>query len=103
MTTDGQNQNQSMNEVIPMNKKKRSQIEQVRQIISARQIQKLAKEDNPIFLAIVRTNELRNKQRKRSQKREAKLAAAHGINEGQKRQIHKQTGPKKDFATVEER
>ena len=83
--------------------KERSRIEQARQIISARQIQKLAKEDHPIFLAIVRTNELSNKQRKRSQNRAAKFAAAHGITEGQKRQINKQTGPKKDFTTVEER
>ena len=33
----------------------------------------------------------------------AKFAAAHGITEGQKRQTNKQTGPKKDFASVEER
>ena len=83
--------------------KERSRIEQARQIISARQIQKLTKEDHPIFLAIVRTNELPNKQRKRSQNCAAKFAIAHGITEGQKRQINKQIGPKKGFETVEGR
>ena len=33
----------------------------------------------------------------------AKFAVAHGITEDQKRQINKQTGPKKYFASVEER
>ena len=94
---------QRMNGAIPVCQKKRSQIEKTRQIISARQLQKLAKNDTPIFLAIVRTNDLPIRQRKRSQNREAKFAAAHGITEGQKRQINKKTGPKKDFVSVEER
>ena len=33
-----------------------NKLAQARQMISARQIQKLAKEDQPIFLAIIRTN-----------------------------------------------
>ena len=103
MTTDDQLQNSEMNEVTPTNKRERSQIERARRIIYARQMQKLAKGDNPVFLAIVRTNETPAKRKNRSRCREAKFAAAHGITEGQKRQINKRTGPKKDFATVEER
>ena len=36
------------------NKMTRSQLSQARRIIFARQIQKLAKDDNPVFLPIVR-------------------------------------------------
>ena len=75
--------------------------------MSARQIQKLAKNDSPVFLAIVRANETPNKRDikggKRSHGREAKFAVAHGITEGHKRHINKQTGPKEDFVSVEER
>ena len=43
-----------------------SHLSQTRQIISARQIQKLAKGDNPVFLAIVRsTNEAPHKRGKK--------------------------------------
>ena len=98
---------QTTNGAIPINKHERSQLEMVRQIFTARQLQKLAKNDAPVFLAIVRANELPNKRDnkrgKRSQISEAKFAAAHGITEGQKRHINKQTGPKKDFVSVEER
>ena len=66
-------------------------------------MQKLAKGDNLVFLAIVRTNETPIKRKNRSQCREARFVAAHGITEGQKRQINKITSLKKDFATVEER
>ena len=65
------------------------------------QIHKLAQNDLPVFLAIVRANEFPNKRedkrRKRSLNREAKFAAAHGVTEGQKRQINKQTDPKNIF------
>ena len=95
---DKQNEIQKMNGAIPANEQKRSQLEQARQIVSARQIQKLAKNDSPAFLAIVRVNETPNKRdikgRKRSHDHEARFAAAHGITEGQKRQINKKTGPK---------
>ena len=48
-----------MNEPVQM----KSKLSQTRQIISARQIQKLAKDDNPVFLAIVRqTNETPQKE-----------------------------------------
>ena len=48
---ENQEQMQLHKETIPINKNERSRIEKARQIISARQIQKLAKEDHPIFLA----------------------------------------------------
>ena len=77
----------------------------MRLIISARQIQKLAKDDNPVSLAIVRqTNETRQKRgNKRSHNRVAKFAAAHGMTEGEKWKIHRETGPKKDIISVAER
>ena len=97
---------QSKNEAIPDDKNKRSQLEKTRQIISARQLQKLAKDDSPVFLAIVRANDSPKKRYRKRGKRfqscAAKFAAAHGSIEGQKRQINKQTGPKKDFVSVEE-
>ena len=90
-----------------MNKseQKQSQLHQTRQIISARQLQKLAKDDNPVFLAIVRkTNEVpRLRGNKKAATSVARFAAAHGKTEGEKRKINKNIGSKKDFATVEER
>ena len=98
---------QSKNEAIPDHTNKQSELEKTRQIISARQLQKLAKDDSPIFLAIVRANDSPNKRYRkrgeRSQSRVVKFAAAHGVTEGQKRQIGKKTAPKKDFVSVEER
>ena len=83
---DKQNEIQKKNGTIPLNKQKRSQLEQARQIVSARQIQKLAKNDSPVFLAIVRVNETPNKRDikrgKRSHSHEARFVAAHGITEG---------------------
>ena len=52
---DKQNETQIKNEVIRVAKNQRSQLEEARQIISARQLQKLAKNDSPIFLAIIRS------------------------------------------------
>ena len=77
-----------------------------RQIISARQIQKLAKADNPIYLAIVRRTNMDPRKRmcsKRSSARVAQFAAAHGMTEGTKRSINKRVGPKKDIISVAER
>ena len=56
---------------------------QLRQIISARQIQKLTKEDSPVFLAIVRkTNEaLQKRGNKRFSNCAAKFVVAHGLTE----------------------
>ena len=78
-----------MNEAIPMGKDKRSQSAEARRIISARKLQKLAKNDPPVSLAIVRvTNDSPNKQctnrGKQSQHCVAKFAAAHSRTEGQK-------------------
>ena len=58
---DQQYEIQKMNEAISVDKNKRSQLEKARQIISARQLQKLAKNDLPVFLAIVRSNDSPNK------------------------------------------
>ena len=81
-------------------------LSQSRQIISARQISKLAKGDNPIFLAIVRAKNEETKMsrsKKRSSARAACFVAAHGMSEGQRRSINKSQGPKKDIITVAER
>ena len=54
-----------------------NKLAQERRIISARQMQKLAKEDQPIFLAIIRTNgnpqEKMTRKDKRIQRRAANL------------------------------
>ena len=81
---------------------------QTLQIISARQIQKLAMDDNPIFLAIVRqanyTPQGRGKKgNKRSSHRVEIFAAAHGMTEGEKQKINRETDPKKDIISVAER
>ena len=84
-----------------------NQLAQARRIISARQIQQLAKENHPIFLAIVRANEnpqeRMNRKDKRIHRRAAKLAAAHGLTESQKRMMNKETGPVKNIISVQER
>ena len=75
-------------------------------LVSAREMSKLAKGDNPVFLAIVRaTNEVspKRKSNKRSSARAAHFAAAHGMSEGTKRSINKSQGPKKDIISVAER
>ena len=62
-------------------------LSQSRQLISARQISKLAKGDNPVFLAIIRAmNEAPKMKRpnKRASARAARFAAAHGVSEGMK-------------------
>ena len=83
-----QNETQTRNEAIPVVKNKRSQLEKARQIISARQLQKLAKNDSSVFLAIVWSNDFPNKRDenrgKRSQNRVAKFSTTHGLTEGPK-------------------
>ena len=62
--------------------KKNDILSQSRQLITARQISKIAKGDNPVFLAIIReTNEAppRKKANKGSSVRAACFAAAHGM------------------------
>ena len=103
---DSKNAVKSMNEKVP--NVKRSQMQQTRQIISGRQLQKLDKNDNPVFVAIIRqTNESPqrrgNRGNKRSPHRVANFAAAHGMTEGEKRKINHEIGPKKDIITIGER
>ena len=87
-----------------MNEK--TSLSQSRRLITTRQISKLAKGDNPVFLAIVRpVNEapkMKNSN-KRSSARAARFAAAHGMSEGHRRQINKKEGPKKGIIIVAER
>ena len=86
---------------------KPNRLAQARKIISVRQIQKLAKGDNPVFLAIIRTSETSPEQMtrrdKRIHRRVARLAAAHGLTESQKRMMNKETGPNKNIISVAER
>ena len=84
---------------------KQNPLSRSRQIISARQIQKLAQDDSLVFLAIVqKTNEAPQKRiNKRSSNHVAKFAAAHGMTEGWKWSINKIVGPKKDITIVAKR
>ena len=69
-------------------------------------MQKLAKGDNPVYLAIVRKTDDApkvKKNNKRSSARAAQFAAAHGIIESIKWSINKRVGPKKDIISVAER
>ena len=104
---DKHNEAQIRNESIPTIKNKRSQLEVARQINSAGQLQKLVKNDSPVFLAIVRSNDSPNKRGgtrgERSQNPAANFAAAHGITQWQKRKINLETGPEKDIISVKER
>ena len=77
-----------------------------RQWISARQLQKLAKVDSPVYLAIVRKTDevVRTRQRtKRTSSHVAQFAVAHGRKEINKRSVNKQKGPKKDIISVAQR
>ena len=69
-------------------------------------MQKLAKGDNPVFLAIIRTNEnsldQMTRRDKRIHRRVARLAATHGLTESQKRMMNKETGPNKNIILVAE-
>ena len=87
---------------------KRFQMQQMRQIISAHQLQKLAKNDNPNFLAVIRQkNESpqrrRNKGNKQSPRRVANFSGVHGMTEGEKRKINRVSGSKKDMISVAQR
>ena len=93
---------QKMNDAVKVD----TPLSQSRQLITARQMSKLAKGDHSIFLAIVRpTNENPQvkKTNKRSSARAACFAAAHGISEGQRQVMNKSQGPKKDIISVAER
>ena len=73
--------------------------------MSARQMQKLIKNDEPVFLAVVRTSDSfvpRGRKHKRSPSYAA-VNSARGMTEGQRRKINKESGPKKDIISVKER
>ena len=86
---------------------KNETLSQSRRLITARQMSKLAKGNNPVFLAIIReTNEApqMKKTNKRSSVRVARFhSTAHGMSEGTRRSINKKEGPKKDIISVAER
>ena len=86
--------------------KKNDILSHSRQLITARQMSKIAKGDNPVFLAIIReTNEAppRKKANKGSSVHVSRFTAAHGMSEGQRRSINKSQGLKKHIITVAER
>ena len=96
---------QFKNEPIP-HTIKRSQASRTRQIITARQLQKLAKQGQPVFLVIIRPeNDVPQTRRKKggNEKSPVYAAAAHGLTECRKRRINKEKGPKKDMISVAER
>ena len=79
---------------------------QSRWIITARQMNKLAKEDQPVFLDIVRdVNQppQEKKANKQSSSHAAHFTAAHGRSEIKKRSINKSQGPKKDIIATTKR
>ena len=91
----------SMNEPIP-HIIKRSQTAKARRIMSARQMQKLIKNDEPVFLAVVRASDNfvpRGRKNKRSPSYAA-VNSAHGMTEGQRRKINKESGPKRNIISV---
>ena len=65
------------------------------------QMQKLIKNDKPVFLAVIRTSNdfvPRSKKKKGGNQRSPSYAAvysAHGMTENQKRNINKDSGPKR--------
>ena len=73
--------------------------------MSARQMQKLINNDEPVFLDVVRTSDNfvpRGKRNKLSPGY-ATVQTAHGMTEGQRRKINKESGPKKNLISVKER
>ena len=68
-------------------------------------MQKLIKNNEPVFLAVVRTSDNfvpRGKRNKLSPGYAA-VHIAHGLTEGQRRKINKESRPKKNFISVKER
>ena len=85
--------------------KKRSQTVEAKGIMSARQMQKLIKNDEPVFLAAVRTSDNfvpRGKWNKLSPG-SAVVQTAHGMTKSQRRKINKESRPKKNLKSVKER
>ena len=77
--------------------------------MSAGQKEKLLKNDEQVFLAVIRTSNdfvPRGKKNKGRNKRSPSYAAVnsvHGITEGQRRKINKEPGPKENIISVKER
>ena len=73
--------------------------------MSARQMQKLIKNDEPVFLAVVRTSDnfVHRGRRNKTSLGYAAVHTTHGMTEGQRRKINKESGPKKDIISVKER
>ena len=112
LKTSGPNQDSNSDQAVKTpitndSDQRQSQLSQARRIISARQIHKLAKDDNPVFLAIIlSTNEAPRTREKKGNKRSpghVAQFASHGLTESQKRLMNRKTGPKKDVITVKER
>ena len=81
---------------------RQSQLSQARQIISAGQIQKLAKDDDPVFLAIIIGQQMilltfTGEREMKGRRGHVARFSAHGLTEGQKRLMNRKTGPKKDI------
>ena len=76
--------------------------------MSAHQMQKLVKKDEPVFIEVVRTSNkfAPHKRRIRGRKKESPgytvVNFAHGMIEGQKRKTNKESRLKKDIVTVKE-
>ena len=77
--------------------------------MSARHMQTLIKNDEPVLLAIIRTSNdfvTCGKNKKEGNQRSPGYAAvnwAHGMTEGQKRKINKDSGPKNNIISMKER
>ena len=79
-----------------------------RTMISVKSVKKLARNNIPMFLAIVRRTEEQPVEEKQQMKKGSKKSAfckmnAHGMTEGERRKEMKMKGPKKDFKSVEEK
>ena len=73
--------------------------------MSSRQMQKLIKNDDLVFLAVVRALDNfvpRGRKSKQFPSYEA-VNVAHGMTEGHRRKINKESGPKKNIISVKER
>ena len=82
--------------------KKRSQIAEARHIMSARQMQKLIKNDEPVFLAVLRTSDnfVPHSKWNKLSPGYAVVQIAHGMTEGERRKINKDSRPKKILKSV---
>ena len=83
---------------VPQKKKTEgsSRLSRERQIISVKQLKKLVKKKTPVFLAVVWGQGTRGVNA-------AVKSESIGLTEGKKRDLMKQSGPKKRFLSVEER